>query len=616
MGETKFRKKMYKSGKFWVAAGMTALTVGVVNPQFMSKLSKDVDAVFAAQTTSTQTIDTVTDADANGRYVVWNKTGINDNDAVAGKGTYNGTAWSAEYSSYADPSSQTYSKLTANGSNTIGYYYLTRQFDASQKFTIDGYFHPNLSGQDGKLPSHGNWSDWVGLVLTPTDPNKMATDYNMNNGGGGLGIQGFGNALGLDFYQNSGDPAAGPFGALRTTSSSGALNTVPDALYTKGINMTNWSTTIKYQLTYWPTGGPGGGPYITASFTDNANSSNKWTVNTNTAGVTINPPKAFSVGVNAANGQKAQDNFASIDNLSGTFATGTTTVKYVDANGNAIKDPTTFVAGVGDVIGITNLSTQAKAATTSSGTYKDAVGGKTGGTINFGTTDSNLPKSGYTYTVTGPDNITYSNLSSAVAANSFDNTDNKVAGVQASSDKSYQYFTVNYTPATQTTSLVVDSNSPVKAGSVLASSLGATSATISLPYTDASLSTAGYSYVVKGPNGSNYSTLSSAVAANSLYDATNNTGTTDSSAQVFTVSYVAQYQAAALRYDASGPISAGSTKATASGTTGGTIAFAGVTDSNLASAGYTYTVKYMGTDAPDSTAYTTLSSAVAGTPTL
>lgn len=616
IGETKFRKKMYKSGKFWVAAGMTALTVGVVNPQFMSKLSKDVDAVFAAQTTSTQTIDTVTDADANGRYVVWNKTGINDNDAVAGKGTYNGTAWSAEYSSYADPSSQTYSKLTANGSNTIGYYYLTRQFDASQKFTIDGYFHPNLSGQDGKLPSNGNWSDWVGLVLTPTDPNKMATDYNMNNGGGGLGIQGFGNALalGLDFYQNSGDPAAGPFGALRTTSSSGALNTVPDALYTKGINMTNWSTTIKYQLTYWPTGGPGGGPYITASFTDNANSSNKWTVNTNTAGVTINPPKAFSVGVNAANGQKAQDNFASIDNLSGTFATGTTTVKYVDANGNAIKDPTTFVAGVGDVIGITNLSTQAKAATTSSGTYKDAVGGKTGGTINFGTTDSNLPKSGYTYTVTGPDNITYSNLSSAVAANSFDNTDNKVAGVQASSDKSYQYFTVNYTPATQTTSLVVDSNSPVKAGSVLASSLGATSATISLPYTDASLSTAGYSYVVKGPNGSNYSTLSSAVAANSLYDATNNTGTTDSSAQVFTVSYVAQYQAAALRYDASGPISAGSTKATASGTTGGTIAFAGVTDSNLASAGYTYTVKYMGTDAPDSTAYTTLSSAVAAHP--
>lgn len=525
-----------------------------------------------------------------------------------------------------------------------------------KKFTIDGYFHPNLSGQDGKLPSNGNWSDWVGLVLTPTDPNKMATDYNMSNGGGGLGIQGFGNAmaLGLDFYQNSGDPAAGPFGALRSTNSSGALNSVPDALYTKGINMTNWSTTIKYQLTYWPTGGPNGGPYITASFTDNANANNKWTVNTNQAGVTINPPKAFSVGVNAANGQKAADNFASIDNISGTFATGTTTVKYVDANGNAIKDPTTFVAAVGDVIGITNLSTQAKAGTADYAYAAPTIRGYkvssandvtvsqtaanntitikytalpyqesiiqtdtpalwsnnsvitsywsvdqdnplgSGTSVANSIMDTSLVRSGYSYYVTDQKGSSYATMSSAAAAASVNAWDS--------------------TPATQTTSLVVDSNSPVKAGSVLASSLGATSATISLPYTDASLSTAGYSYVVKGPNGSNYSTLSSAVAANSLYDATNNTGATDSSAQVFTVSYVAQYQAAALRYDASGPISAGSTKATASGTTGGTIAFAGVTDSNLASAGYTYTVKYMGTDAPDSTAYTTLSSAVAAHP--
>lgn len=209
--------------------------------------------------------------------------------------------------------------------------------------------------------------------------------------------------------------------------------------------------------------------------------------------------------------------------------------------------------------------------------------------------------------------MTYSTLDSAVAANSFDNTDNKVNGVQSSSDASYQYFTVNYTPATQTTSLVVDSNSPVKAGSVLASSLGATSATLSLPYTDANLTTAGYSYVVKGPNGSTYATLSSAVAANSIYDATNNSGTTDSSAQVFTVSYVGAYQAAAVKYDPNGPISAGSTLTSASGTTGGTISFA-TNDTSLVKAGYTYTVKYTGTDAPDSTAYTTLLSAVAAHP--
>ncbi|SJX69668.1 Ser-Asp rich fibrinogen-binding, bone sialoprotein-binding protein [Weissella confusa] len=744
----------------------------------LSRLGEEMTKASAAQTTSTVTIDTVTDADAtagSSRYVEWNATQTNTHTELAGKGTYDNRAWSAENSSYKDPAGQSYSKLTANGQNTIGYYYVNRQFDASMKFTIDGYLHPNLGGSDGTLPSNGNWSDWVGLVLTPTDPAKMATDYNMANGGGGLGIQGFGNALafGLDFYQNSGDPASGPFGALRTTNSSGALNSVPDAMYTKGQNLTSWTTTIKYQLTWNPTGGPGGGPYISASLKDT--NGHSWSINTNNSGITLNPPKAFSVGVNAANGQKANDNFASINNLSGTFATGTTTVKYVDANGNTIKPSTSFIAAVNDTVGITNLSPKAKAGTADmafaaptirgykvssatdvtvsqtaanntititytalpyqesiiqtdtpalwsgsnvitsywsvdqdnplgssatvaqsivdaslirsgysyyitdpngsnystmssayaagtnvwdstsnsagvqsdgtpqtwtvkyvpdyqgaylytrdysyangsyvagTSTYKDAAGGRTGNAINFATKDSNLPKSGYTYTVTGPDNVTYSTLDSAVVANSFDNTDNKVNGVQSSSDSSYQYFTVNYTPATQTTSLVVDSNSPVKAGSVLASSLGATSATLSLPYTDANLTTAGYSYVVKGPNGSTYATLSSAVAANAIYDATNNTGTTDSSAQVFTVSYVGAYQAAAVKYDPNGPISAGSTLTSASGTTGGTISFA-TNDTSLVKAGYTYTVKYTGTDAPDSTAYTTLSSAVAAHP--
>ena len=69
---------------------------------------------------------------------------------------------------------------------------------------------------------------------------------------------------------------------------------------------------------------------------------------------------------------------------------------------------------------------------------------------------------------------------------------------------------------------------------------------------------------MKGPNGSTYATLSSAVAANAIYDATNNSGTTDSSAQVFTVSYVGAYQAAAVKYDPNGPISAGSTLTSAS----------------------------------------------------
>ncbi|WP_242459550.1 KxYKxGKxW signal peptide domain-containing protein [Weissella confusa] len=798
MGETKTRKKMYKSGKFWVAAGLTALSVGVVSsaPQ-IARLARDVsdEAASAATINSPLTIDQVTDADTQAgvsRSVNWNGSNAWNYSDVTGLGSYNGSTWSADraYGSTLskDPAGAYYTKLVANGSSTAGYAYLTRQFDATQPFTVKGYLHPNVRDADTWLTR--DYSDWTGLVLTPTDPNKIASAYDFAaKGGGGLGIEGMKNAyaLGIDFHKNSdkNDPAEGPFGALRTTNSSGTLMATQgkisgvsnSATYTDGYNLSNWNSTIYYELTWNPTGGPNGGPSIKATMktasTRNSESAS-WTVDTAAAKVTLAPATALTVGLNAINGQNKNDQYASFDSVSGVLSTGTTTVKYLDANNNPIKDPTTFVTAVGEVVGITGLSSDvstadytfgaptirgykvasatnsvkvsqsstgnvitikynalprqesiiqtdtpalwsdssvitsywsvdqdnplgssatvaqsivdaslirsgysyyvtdpngsnystmssAYAASTNvwdstsnsagvqsdgtpqtwtvkyvpdyqgaylytrdysyangsyvagSSAYKDAAGGRTGNAITFATKDSNLPKSGYTYNVTGPDNVTYSTLDSAVAANSFDNTDNKVNGVQSSSDSSYQYFTVNYTPATQTTSLVVDSNSPVKAGSVLASSLGATSATLSLPYTDANLTTAGYSYVVKGPNGSTYATLSSAVAANSIYDATNNSGTTDSSAQVFTVSYVGAYQAAAVKYDPNGPVSAGSTLTSASGTTGGTISFA-TNDTSLVKAGYTYTVKYTGTDAPDSTAYTTLSSAVAAHP--
>lgn len=798
MGETKTRKKMYKSGKFWVAAGLTALSVGVVSsaPQ-IARLARDVsdEAASAATINSPLTIDQVTDADTQAgvsRSVNWNGSNAWNYSDVTGLGSYNGSTWSADraYGSTLskDPAGAYYTKLVANGSSTAGYAYLTRQFDATQPFTVKGYLHPNVRDADTWLTR--DYSDWTGLVLTPTDPNKIASAYDFAaKGGGGLGIEGMKNAyaLGIDFHKNSdkNDPAEGPFGALRTTNSSGTLMATQgkisgvsnSATYTDGYNLSNWNSTIYYELTWNPTGGPNGGPSIKATMktasTRNSESAS-WTVDTAAAKVTLAPATALTVGLNAINGQNKNDQYASFDSVSGVLSTGTTTVKYLDANNNPIKDPTTFVTAVGEVVGITGLSSDvstadytfgaptirgykvasatnsvkvsqsstgnvitikynalprqesiiqtdtpalwsdssvitsywsvdqdnplgssatvaqsivdaslirsgysyyvtdpngsnystmssAYAASTNvwdstsnsagvqsdgtpqtwtvkyvpdyqgaylytrdysyangsyvagSSAYKDAAGGRTGNAITFATKDSNLPKSGYTYNVTGPDNVTYSTLDSAVAANSFDNTDNKVNGVQSSSDSSYQYFTVNYTPATQTTSLVVDSNSPVKAGSVLASSLGAASATLSLPYTDANLTTAGYSYVVKGPNGSTYATLSSAVAANSIYDATNNSGTTDSSAQVFTVSYVGAYQAAAVKYDPNGPVSAGSTLTSASGTTGGTISFA-TNDTSLVKAGYTYTVKYTGTDAPDSTAYTTLSSAVAAHP--
>ncbi|UYY89693.1 KxYKxGKxW signal peptide domain-containing protein [Weissella confusa] len=790
----KQHKKMYKSGKFWVVAGLAVVSLITANDtsKVFDLFSDRLGSVFAAQTNSSATIDTVTDADTatgGSRTVSWNGSSAWNYSDVTGLGSYNGSTWTGDraYGStlYKDPAGAYYTKLVANGASTAGYTYLTRQFDATKTFTVTGYLHPNVRDADQFMPR--DYSDWTGLLLTPTDPNKIATAYDFSSkGGGGLGIEGMKNAyaFGIDFHKNTdkNDPAEGPFGALRTTNSSGTLTATQGkqsgvagtATYTDGYNLSNWSSTIKYTLTWNPTGGPNGGPSIVATMTTNKtqnSESSSWTVDTAKAKVTLAPATALTVGLNAINGQNKNDQYASFDSMSGTLSTGTTTVKYVDANGNTIKDPTTFVAAVGDIIGISGLSSGAKAGTddmafaaptirgytassandvtvsqtagnnvitikykgtvqqeaivntnkpelwngssaitsywnidqtkplggsslassivdaslvrsgynytvtdpngssyatmsaayaaatnawdstantagvasdaspqnwtvnytaqsqtaylytqnytydgssyVTSGTasYMQGIYGPTDGSISFNTTDSALAKSGYTYTVQGPGGVTeYSTLASAQAIERFDNTNNS-----GSSDGSYQTFTVNYRPVTQTTSLVVDGLSPIKAGSTVASSVGTTSAALTIPYTDASLSTAGYTYVVKGPNGSTYSTLSSAVAANSIYDATNNSAATDSSAQVFTVSYIGQTQSAVIKYDPNGPLSAGTTFASTSGATNTSISFA-TNDGGLVRAGYTYTVTYAGSDKPDSVAYTTLSSALAAHP--
>ncbi|KIU23632.1 KxYKxGKxW signal peptide domain-containing protein [Weissella cibaria] len=70
----------------------------------------------------------------------------------------------------------------------------------------------------------------------------------------------------------------------------------------------------------------------------------------------------------------------------------------------------------------------------------ETITGKTSDKLAFTTvSDATLATPGYTYTVVGPDGVTYASLAEAVAANgSFDNTDN--AGT---ADESVQTFTVN-----------------------------------------------------------------------------------------------------------------------------------------------------------------------------
>ena len=775
MVKTKDKKKRLENSKFWVAAGLTAVAVGgvtTVEPQFWDFIDDEMHQTYAATVNSTTTIDQVKDVDTeNGqsRDVNWGATPIWNNSEVDGLGTYKptGNPWVADRNynggNKYSKNGAYYTKLVADGQTNAGYTYLNRQFDATKPFTISGYLHPGKSDSNTTLVS--NYSDWTGLLLTPTNPDDIAKKYSLDSyGGSGLGIRGMAKAfaLGIDFNVNTStgynDPSAtSPFAALRTTDASGNLVTPNSNLYKSGVS--NWQNTIRYTLTWNPTGGPDGkSPSIVATMTPDGGST--WTIDTKASGVTLQSVSALTFGLNAINGNNAGDQYALMDNVTGTFSTGTTTVKYVDQNGKEIKTATSFIANVGETIGITGLSSgvdsadygyaaptikgytvsaasavkkvsqtasdnvitityaekptqqaniqtnmpalwngsltiasyttkqqdmplgnssslatsisdaslvrsgysyyvtgpngasyatmaSASAATTnvwdstanavgsadstpqtwtvnyvanpqqanlyvqyfapsggswvssgSSSLYASAVG-STGGSISFTATDSQITAaSGYRYVIYGPDNSSYTTLSAAQSAYSFDSTNN------TTTDASAQNFWLYYYPAMQFTSLVVDANSPVNAASVLASSYGYTNTALALPYTDGSLSAQGYSYVVKGPNGSEYSNLSAAMSANAMYDATTNPSNTDSSAQVFTVSYVPQYQAAQIRYASGGPIGSG-TLASAAGTTNNKISFA-TSDGDLVRAGYTYTVTYPG----DSVSYATLSAAL------
>ncbi|MBF7058731.1 MucBP domain-containing protein [Weissella confusa] len=777
MVKTKDKKKRLENSKFWVAAGLTAVAVGgvtTVEPQFWDFIDDEMHQTYAATVNSTTTIDQVKDVDTeNGqsRDVNWGATPIWNNSEVDGLGTYKptGNPWVADRNynggNKYSKNGAYYTKLVADGQTNAGYTYLNRQFDATKPFTISGYLHPGKSDSNTTLVS--NYSDWTGLLLTPTNPDDITKKYSLDSyGGSGLGIRGMAKAfaLGIDFNVNTStgynDPSAtSPFAALRTTDASGNLVTPNSNLYKSGVS--NWQNTIRYTLTWNPTGGPDGkSPSIVATMTPDGGST--WTIDTKASGVTLQSVSALTFGLNAINGNNAGDQYALMDNVTGTFSTGTTTVKYVDQNGKEIKTATSFIANVGETVGITGLSSgvdsadygyaaptikgytvsaasavkkvsqtasdnvitityaekptqqaniqtnmpalwngsstiasyttkqqdmplgnssslaasisdeslvrsgysyyvtgpngasyatmaSASAATTnvwdstanavgsadstpqtwtvnyvanpqqanlyvqyfapsggswvssgSSSLYASAVG-STGGSISFTATDSQITAaSGYRYVIYGPDNKSYTTLSAAQSAYSFDSTNN------TTTDASAQNFWLYYYPAMQFTSLVVDANSPVNAASVLASSYGYTNTALALPYTDTSLSAQGYSYVVKGPNGSEYSNLSAAMSANAMYDATTNTSNTDSSAQVFTASYVPQYQAAQIQYAANGPVSAGAVLASTAGTTNNAISFA-TSDGDLARVGYTYTVTYPG----DSVSYATLSAALA-----
>ena len=346
-------------------------------------------------------------------------------------------------------------------------------------------------------------------------------------------------------------------------------------------NLTSWTSTIKYTLTWNPTGGPNGGPSIVATMTTNKtqnSESSSWTVDTAKAKVTLAPATALTVGLNAINGQNKNDQYASFDSMSGTLSTGTTTVKYVDANGNTIKDPTTFVAAVGDIIGISGLSSGAKAGTDDMAFAAPTIRGYTASSAND-----------VTVSQTAGNNVITIKYKGTVQQEAIVNTNKPELWNGSSAITSYWN---------------IDQTKPL-GGSSLASSI-----------VDASLVRSGYNYTVTDPNGSSYATMSAAyAAATNAWDSTANTAgvASDASPQNWTVNYTAQSQTAYLytqnyTYDGSSYVTSGTASYMQGiyGPTDGSISF-NTTDSALAKSGYTYTVQ-----GPDGvTEYSTLASAQA-----
>ncbi|OJF04404.1 hypothetical protein BKY29_00165 [Weissella confusa] len=283
------------------------------------------------------------------------------------------------------------------------------------------------------------------------------------------------------------------------------------SLYTSD-NLTNWTLPVKCTMTWYPTGGPNGGPYIEGSLTpaSTSNSNKSFSYSTKTAGLTLTNPGRLSVAVNAANGSTTQNSWASIDTVSGSLAAGKINVKYVDdATGAEIKTATSMIGNVQDVVGITNISSGAKAGTDDYTFAAPVIKGYTVASANDATVLGST-----TNTLT----IRYKALvcqESVVTA--------QTSGVAGSS------VIASYWNADQT--------NPLGSGSAVANSI-----------MDASLVRAGFSYVVLDQNGSSYATMSAAAAAASMntWDSTSNSAAVQSDAtpQTWTVSYTPDYQAA------------------------------------------------------------------------
>ncbi|WP_273725768.1 lectin-like domain-containing protein, partial [Leuconostoc mesenteroides] len=203
--------KMYKSGKLWVIAGLSVITLYGAFPNTL---------IFADDTNVTQT-------------TVTNKQDV-DRNTFLKYFTPLGTAKSNLYSS-----NDGIQKLTTD-IGQVGIVTFNGNIDLHQKFNIN--LDVNVGSKDPKYMYNRQYvADGIGFAFYTGEKHQLG--YN----GGNLGIYGIPNAFGwkVDTYKNNEDPSAtglrgqndskfdkAPYGAFITTNSSG-YGTIDTKTYKK-----------------------------------------------------------------------------------------------------------------------------------------------------------------------------------------------------------------------------------------------------------------------------------------------------------------------------------------------------------------------------------------------
>lgn len=573
--DCKKRFVLHKVKKRWVVTGIIFATLApglsfaesnvaaddsIVMPTFptlygksltLPKTSKQVAGVVPYATITSPRIDELTDTAQSGvgesHAATYDNSNYQSAFVVSAAGqsnlAYNTTINGTAYTILTPTNSSTTGKTGALAFN--------QQIDMTKDWTLNFNFDLTRLNSAGGAYLVYNVGDFIGLVLSPTAPNQLATAGGSNQYGGGLGINGLPNSLtwGIDFYNNSkgqdsnyasytpvgfGDSSVGvnPVGGLlsgsktgnqvigwRNTGADGLLDsanaTSDQQLGTTVLNGTNAATgNSSYQ---WS--GSGGGPNLTAPVTASYvyNGDNSGTI---TIQVTTNSTQTFtrivdlthtsmSLGIMAGYDGGYTQMGTHVTSFTLELGTGTTTVNYLDQNNQPLRAATSFIANTTDTIGITGGSPNATSDT-------------------YAFTAPSFP--GYSLVPNGTTDVT-------VGSDEIDDSGTTVPGNTMNVQYQGDFQSAPLTAVSDTPNVPV----PITLPSSDATYHGASNEPIAFTSTDASLAVAGYTYTVTGPDNKPYATLAAAVTANPDFDATSNgyNATSDTTPQPFVVHYTA-----------------------------------------------------------------------------